>query len=167
MVSDTPKKCFVIMPYGEKSDTDGKLIPFDDVYEFIIKEVVEIRLKLECIRSDEITIAGWIHKDMLEHIVLDDVVIVDITTLNPNVFYELGVRHALRSSVTVLIRKKGTMIPFNIKGLRMIEYDLDIKSATKAKGEIESFIRNGLEQQRNDSVVYDVLPQLKVFLNSN
>ncbi len=162
MNSKKKRNCFVIMPFGEKIDVGGEVINFDDVYEFIIKDVVINRLKLDCIRSDEITKAGWIHKDMLEHIIQDDVVVVDITTLNPNVFYELGVRHALRQFVTVLIRKKATKIPFNIRGLRMIDYDLDIKNASKAKDDIENFVRRGLEQQNNDSIIYEVFPDLKL-----
>ena len=162
MNSKKKRNCFVIMPFGEKIDVGGEVINFDDVYEFIIKDVVINRLKLDCIRSDEITKAGWIHKDMLEHIIQDDVVVVDITTLNPNVFYELGVRHALRQFVTVLIRKKATKIPFNIRGLRMIDYDLDIKNASKAKDDIENFVRRGLEQKNNDSIIYEVFPDLKL-----
>lgn len=162
MGSQKKISCFVIMPFGEKTDVGGEVINFNDVYEYIIKDVVENRLKLNCIRSDEITEAGWIQRDMLEHIIQDDVVVVDITTLNPNVFYELGVRHALRQFVTVLIRKKGTKIPFNIRGLRMIEYDLDIKNASKAKDDIENFIRRGLEQKNNDSIIYEVFPDLKL-----
>ena len=63
-----------------------------------------------------------------------------------------------------MIRKKGTKNPFNIQGMRTIEYDLDIKSATKAKKEIEQFIRNGLAKQSNDSMVYQVFPGLRVSL---
>lgn len=163
MSTEGQKSCFIIMPFGEKPDIDGKVIPFDTVYKYIIKKVVEDRLDLKCIRSDEIAEAGLIHRDMLEHIIFDDVVIVDITTLNPNVFYELGVRHAIKRSVTVLIRKKGTEIPFNIKGLRIIEYDLDIEKATEAQYQIESFIRSGLEKKNNDSIVFEIFPNLKIF----
>jgi hypothetical protein len=63
-----------------------------------------------------------------------------------------------------MIRKKGPKNPFNIPGMRTIEYDLDIKSATKAKKEIEQFIRNGLAKQSNDSMVYQVFPGLRVSL---
>src|SRR6266481_5340549 len=105
MNASQQKTCFVIMPFGEKSDQAGAVIDFDEVYEYIIKKVVEDRLQLKAIRSDKITAAGWIHRDMIKHIAHADVVIVDITQLNPNVFYELGVRHALKSSVTILTRK--------------------------------------------------------------
>lgn len=155
------KTCFVIMPFGDKPDKDDQTIPFDDVYEYIIKDVVENRLELECIRADKIASAGWVHADMMEHILKDDVAIVDITTLNANVFYELGVRHALRRGVTILIRKKGTRPPFNISGFREIEYDLDVASARRAQEQIENFIRNGLKSPRADSLVYQVFPDLK------
>lgn len=156
--------CFVIMPFGEKPDIDGKLVDFDEIYDFIIKPVIENRLKMTCIRCDKIDNAGWIHKDMLEHIIFDDIVIVDITTLNPNVFYELGIRHALRPAITILIQKEGTTIPFNIRGLRIIDYDLSIGKANKAQDQIEKFIRNGIQNQQNDSIVYEVFPLLKVIL---
>lgn len=163
MGADERKTCFVIMPFGEKPDLDGEVIDFDMVYEYIIKEVVE-KLRLKCIRSDEVAKAGWVHSDMLSHILRDEVAIVDITTSNPNVFYELGVRHVLRPAVTILIRKKGTKLPFNISGFRVIDYDLDIRSAREAQKKIESFIRNGLKELSNDSLVYQVFPNLKMSL---
>jgi hypothetical protein len=160
-VANVPQTCFVIMPFGEKPDDEEQAINFDVVYDYIIREVAE-SIGLKVIRADKIQTPGWIHGDMLAHILSDDVAIVDITSLNPNVFYELGIRHALRKSVTIMIRKKGTKNPFNIQGMRTIEYDLDIKSATKAKKEIEQFIRNGLAKQSNDSMVYQVFPGLRV-----
>lgn len=163
MERDNQKLCFVIMPYGKRLDIgDQTEVNFDDVYEFIIKEVVQDRLQMQVIRSDKISNPGWIHRDMLEHIYSADVAIVDITTLNPNVFYELGVRHALRRSVTILIKRRRTNIPFNIQGQRIIQYDMDVKSAREAQKEIEEFIRNGLEKQHDDSTVYEVFPDLQV-----
>lgn len=154
---DQPKTCFVIMPFGEKTDVDGNVIDFDKIYQFIIKQAVEAA-ELHCIRCDEIEESGWIHGDMFEQLLEADVAIVDITSLNANVFYELGVRHALASSVTVLIRKKGTYAPFNIQGLRVIDYDpLDLSSVDKAKRQITSFIRNGLRHKLTDSPIHQVL----------
>jgi len=119
MSQEKAKTCFVIMPFGEKSDLDGKVIDFNKVYENFIKKTVE-NTGLNCVRCDEIEQAGWIHEDMFEYIFKSEVAIVDITTLNANVFYELGVRHTLRENVTILIRRKGTRIPFNLKGFRVI-----------------------------------------------
>lgn len=158
---EQPKTCFVIMPFGEKPDVDGQVIKFNDVYKYIIKPVAA-RIGLDVVRSDEIQTPGWIHGDMIQHIFSSDVAIVDITSLNPNVFYELGVRHTLRKAVTILIRKKGTKNPFNVQGMRTIEYDMDIASAAEAQEDIEKFIRNGLKKMNNDSMVYQILPTLRV-----
>lgn len=153
-------RCFIIMPFGEKQDVSGKTIDFDMVYDYLIKPAVEnIReFKINCFRSDEISEAGWIHSAMVEHIFGDEVAIVDLTTLNPNVFYELGARHALRKHVTVLIRHKGTNNPFNISGFRVINYDHEnLKSAEEAKQQIAEFVSNGLRLQNTDSLVHEVL----------
>ena len=152
------KRCFVIMPFGEKPDVDGKALDFDKVYKYLIRPPVE-SMDIECIRCDEISKPGWIHAEMIEHIYQDDVAVVDITTLNPNVFYELGVRQALRSSTTVLIRKKGTKLPFNIQGLNVIDYDPEDKESVKeTKRKIADFVRHGLQASKGDSLVHEVLP---------
>ena len=151
--------CFVIMPFGDKTDAKGETIPFDNVYEYIFKPVVEA-LGMECVRADKVAGAGWVHADMLGHIFRDEVAIVDLSALNANVFYELGVRHALRNNVTILLRKKGTKVPFNLSGFRVIEYDLDIKSADEAKKKLAQFIENGRKNKHNDSLVYQVFPTL-------
>jgi len=162
METAQPKRCFVIIPFGKKQDLGNQqVIDFDEVYEYIIKEVAE-KLGLEVIKCDEIQGAGWIHRDMLEHIYRDDVAIVDITTRNPNVFYELGVRHALRRSVTVLMKQKDTDIPFDIRGMRILDYDTTLRGSAAARQQLEEFIRNGLTKQHNDSLVYDIFPDLQV-----
>jgi O-acetyl-ADP-ribose deacetylase (regulator of RNase III) len=100
---------------------------------------------------------------MFKHIFESEVAVVDITLLNPNVFYELGIRHALNKHVTVLIRKEGTPSPFNIQGFQMLEYKLgDSENLESGKKKIGEFIKNGLASQSVDSPVYEVLDNLKV-----
>jgi len=100
---------------------------------------------------------------MFKHIFESEVAVVDITLLNPNVFYELGIRHALNKHVTVLIRKEGTPSPFNIQGFQMLEYKLgDPENLESGKKKIGEFIKNGLASQGVDSPVYEVLDNLKV-----
>jgi O-acetyl-ADP-ribose deacetylase (regulator of RNase III) len=153
----TAVTCFVIMPFGDKVDSDGKVIDFNKIYTYLIKNTVE-GLGITCVRCDEIAESGWIHAKMFEHIYQSDVAITDITSLNPNVLYELGVRHALAESVTVLLRRKGTAIPFNIQGFQVIEYDPeDIASVEEAKKKIVDFIKNGLKLKKKDSPVHEVL----------
>ncbi|MEM7217786.1 MAG: macro domain-containing protein [Pseudomonadota bacterium] len=180
----TRRKCFVIMPFGDKLNIDRSLIDafvtsaaqgvaidpslintidFDAVYDRIITKAVEAsKFDLEAIRCDEIPGAGSIHADMFTRIYQDDVVVVDISTLNANVFYELGVRHSLKRNVTVLIQRRGTVAPFNIRGFRVIEYD-ERADPMSAVAEIAHFIDEGLGRtDRNDSPVYLHLPEIEV-----
>jgi len=94
---------------------------------------------------------------MFEEILSARVALVDVSTLNPNVLYELGVRHALRPWATILIRRKGTSLPFNIQDVDVIEYDVDIRSAAKARKKISDSIQNGLALRRIDSPVHQHL----------
>jgi hypothetical protein len=162
-IYDPAKTCFVIMPFGEKKDANGDPINFEDSYYLIKKGIVGADLRP--IRSDEITQAGSIHRDMFAHILHDAAAVVDITSLNPNVFYELGIRHSMRRNVTVLVRKKGTKSPFNIAGLRLIEYDHDIKSADRAIEQISESLRIGLQSSQSDSQIHDLFPNLRVELS--
>jgi hypothetical protein len=65
------------------------------------------------IRADFVTQTGSITRDLLSRLYRSDAVLADLTDLNPNVFYELGVRHALRAG-TILIALKGTKPPFDV-----------------------------------------------------
>jgi len=150
--------CFVIMPFGEKKDPDGKAIDFDAIYKDIIKAGVESLRGMECVRCDEIDEAGVVQKQMLESIHQADAVVVDITTSNPNVFYELGVRHALADCVTVIIKREGTGIPFNIRSMKAIEYNPESpESVEKTRKKIAAYISNGLESRTVDSLVHSSL----------
>src|SRR5215510_1752521 len=107
------RTCFVIMPFRIKKDLERKdEIDFDKVYKEIIKPSVEglkdRGIRINCVRSDEIELDGLIHERMIAHIAEADVTVVDITTDNPNVFYELGIRHALLYRVPASIRRKGS-----------------------------------------------------------
>ena len=154
------KSCFVIMPYGKKSDADHSEIDFDYIYTEVIQEPVE-RAGLNCIRCDELEEAGSIHDDMFTYIASAEVAIVDITTLNPNVFYELGARHALKKSVTILLRKRGADLPFNISGMRVIEYPDEKGSYREIREKIQRFIENGLVNDETDSPIFPVLKRLQ------
>ncbi len=156
--------CFIIMPFGVKKDDSGEEVNFDMIYEHIIRQPIEEDLKINCIRSDKISQSGSIHKDMIESIVFARIAIVDISLLNPNVFYELGVRHALRKNITVIIRKKGTTIPFNLQGMRVIDYGTQIDDAKDAANKIRKAIEAGTKSTSSDSRVFDVFPHLNVTL---
>jgi MAP3K TRAFs-binding domain len=119
-----PPLCFVLMPFGKKTDAAGRVTNFDSVFKKIIAPAVE-QAGLEPIRADEEKIGGTIHKPMFERLMLCHYAVADITGANPNVFYELGIRHALRPSSTVILFVEGTVIPFDIALARGISYKTD------------------------------------------
>src|SRR5262249_27799043 len=84
--------CFVLMPFGTKTDAAGRVTNFDKVYQNIIMPAV-VQAGLEPVRADEEKIGGTIHKPMFERLMLCHYAVADITGANPNVFYELGIRH--------------------------------------------------------------------------
>jgi len=157
------KKCFVIMPFGKKKDIDGYEVDFDYVYHELIYKAVK-ELGVDCERCDEIIGTGSIHKKMFRGIFDADVSVVDITSLNPNVFYELGVRHALHKYVTLVIRRNSNLpIPFNINGLTILGYDIDSDDQLESsRKKIRALIQNGLDASSIDSIVHDTLDDLKV-----
>ena len=116
--------CFVLMPFGSKIDAAGRVTNFDSVYQNIIAPAV-VEAGLEPIRADEERIGGTIHKPMFERLMLCHYAVADITGANPNVFYELGIRHALRPRSTVIIFLEGTVLPFDIALVRGIGYRAD------------------------------------------
>lgn len=157
------KKCFVIMPFGKRDILDSKgtvveTIDFDHIYHELIKNTVE-ELGIECERCDEITEAGSIHKKMFRGIFDADIAVVDITSLNPNVFYELGIRHALRKFVTVVISKASDQpLPFNIRGLDITMYNMSSPDSIETtRKRIRDLIQNGLDKETIDSIVHDAL----------
>ena len=118
--------CFVIMPIGDQSFggdsvTEGEL---RQLYDDLIREaVLKARPNLEVLRADDIATPGDITTDIFERIADSDYVIADLTYPNPNVFYELGLRHATRSG-TILLRRQGAINPpFDVAVLRHIEYE--------------------------------------------
>ncbi len=116
--------CFVLMPFGRKSHGSGRLVDFDAVYEQILAPAAEAA-GMEVIRADQEQVGGTIHKPMYERLMLSDFAVADVTGANPNVYYELGIRHALRPRSTVMVFAEGTTLPFDVASQRGTPYHLD------------------------------------------
>ena len=122
---DTMKPfCFVLMPFGTKKDDVGRVIEFDAIYSQIISPAVN-DADMEPIRADEESVGGIIHKPLFERLLLCDYAVADLTTANPNVLYELGIRHGIRPHSTVLMFARGMRLPFDVTTLRGLRYNLD------------------------------------------
>lgn len=115
---------FVAMPFGRKSDTGaGWDIDFDDIYERAIKPAGDAT-DVEMVRADEERLGGFIHLPMYERLLLAEIAIVDLTLANPNVLYELGIRHSARPRTTILIYHAHSSLPFDVSPLRALPYIL-------------------------------------------
>ena len=117
-MSDKKEDCFVIMPI---SDCEGyNQGHFSRVYEDIIKPSV-FNADFNPVRGDEVSKTNLIQLDILNKLLEAPIAICDLSSRNPNVLFELGIRQAFDKAV-VLIQEKGTPKIFDINPLRYIEY---------------------------------------------
>jgi tetratricopeptide (TPR) repeat protein len=154
------------MPFGKKPDQARTCtIDFDRIYERGIRPAVS-RFPLDVIRADEERSGGVIHKPMFERLLLAEIAIVDVTTHNANVFYELGVRHAARPGSTIMVSAIGSALPFDIAMIRTVPYALEdgvlIDESAAAFADalairLESALRD-LERER-DSPLFQLIPK--------
>jgi hypothetical protein len=155
--------CFILLPFGTKPDASGALIDFDAVYtELIIPAVREA--ELEPLRADEENAGGIIHKPMFERLLLSEYAIVDLTTANANVFYELGVRHAVRPHSTTVLFAEGRRLPFDVSMIRALSYRLDEFSRPASPMRFQARLTELLEEAKNartDSPVFTLVSDWK------
>lgn len=159
------KLLFVAMPFGSKPDPNQRFeIDFDDIYERCIKPAAE-GADLDVIRADEETIGGIIHKPMYERLLLAEVVIADLTLANANVFYELGIRHAARPRSTILIFAKKSRLPFDVRPIRAIPYELDdagdlgVEVAEALRGTLAERLEEAKKSEAVDSPLFQLLDE--------
>jgi hypothetical protein len=153
-------RVFVIRPFEKKKDSSGKVLDFERVHDELIGPALEAS-NLSGATTGEIVDAGNIREDMFSLILEADLVICDITIHNANVFYELGIRHALRKKATILIKGETTAdgTPFDLLTDRYLSYDIDNPGATKKK--LVTMIKATLQSDREtDSPIFLMLPAL-------
>jgi len=127
------KNCFVIAPIGEPGTETRKRS--DIILKYVIGPATE-SCGYTTLRADQISEPGLITSQVIQHVVDDALLIADLTDRNPNVFYELAIRHALRRPLVQII-KKGEQIPFDVAGTRTIAVDHhDLESVEETKEEI-------------------------------
>jgi hypothetical protein len=119
-------ECFIVMPFGIKQfpDGSGRTYDFDKVYRVLIQRAVR-EVGMIPVRADERMGSALIHTEMFRDLRDRTVVLADLSLDNPNVFYELGIRHVMSSSGTVLICRRGSTLPFDVKLSKVLFYDFD------------------------------------------
>lgn len=131
------KLCFIIMPFTDK---------LNPIYDSIIKPVIK-DLKLECLRADEIFTSKPIIEDIWDNVKKARFLIADLTERNPNVFYELGLAHALNKEV-ILLTQDINDVPFDLRHFRIIVYQDSISGADKLKSTLKDFINEQINGKK-------------------
>jgi hypothetical protein len=133
------KICFVIAPIGDEGSEIRRRS--DQVLKHIIAPAAK-DCGYETIRADKISEPGIITSQVIQHLVDDALVIADLTGRNPNVFYELAIRHAVRKPVVQIIHT-GESIPFDVAASRTIHVDHhDLDSVARCRDELSQQIRS-------------------------
>jgi tetratricopeptide (TPR) repeat protein len=156
--------CFVLMPFGKKPDAAGMQIDFDAVYREIIRPAIE-DAEMEPIRADEEQTGGIIHKPMFERLLFCEYAVADLTTANANVFYELGIRHAMRPWSTVLLFSGTSRLPFDVAPLRALPYQLNADGTPVELDTARQALAQRLVEARNravDSPIFQLVEGLPV-----
>lgn len=140
------KVCFVVAPIGKEGSDQRRRS--DQVLKYVIRPVVEEK-DYRALRADEIADPGLITQQVVDHLLNAKLVIADLTGANPNVYYELAVRHGARKHFIQLIDSNETL-PFDVADQRTISFDYrDLDSVHVAKqrlgGQLEAIERGDLE----------------------
>ncbi|MET8565236.1 hypothetical protein ABZV75_33520 [Streptomyces flaveolus] len=144
--SEQPRRCFVVGPIGDPHAAHGS--PEREVYEHhlgIFEQVIAPACQkygISAVRADGIAHAGDINEQICRHVVESDLVVADVSGGNPNVMYELGLRH-ITGKPTIHIGEAG-QLPFDIASIRTIRYQRTRSHLAGARKEIESALEAGL-----------------------
>lgn len=149
---DNSLKAFIIMPFSSE---------FDMIFNDLIKPPLE-EIGYEVCRTDSILNQHNILKDIIRNIAEADLIIADLTSVNPNVFYELGIAHAMLVP-TVLLTQSLDDVPFDLKSYRVIVYSTTYFNAQ----ELPKRLKEIADKAKNDNLsfgnpVSDFLPKGRI-----
>ncbi len=166
-MGNNQKRCFVVMGFGVKTDyTTGRKLDLNKSYQYLIKPVLKERGWI-CVRADEIPNSGSIDLQMYLELLQADVVIADLSTLNANAIYELGIRHALRPFTTIIIAEDKLVYPFDLGHIAITKYthlgdSIDYGEAERFHGVLNTLLDAAIDQKPppKDSPVYTFISDL-------
>jgi hypothetical protein len=161
--SQWDKVCFYVTPIGEEESEQRK---HSDLF---LSHLIEPALEgfgLEVVRADRIGQAGMITSQVLEHLLRAKLVIADLSYHNPNVFYEMAIRHFTKLPI-IQIGRKADRLPFDVNQVRTVIIDTTdiytlVPKLTVYKAEIATLVRGALEGQTGSNPISVFFPGITV-----
>lgn len=143
VTAELEQECFFIAPIGAEGSEARQRS--DDVLQYIVVRAAA-ELGLQAIRADQIGVPGQINLQVLRHVLSAKAVVADLTGRNPNVFYELAVRHTAQLPVVLIAEEdERDNLPFDIANMRTIFFDhKSLASADRCRQEIVKQLREAL-----------------------
>lgn len=151
-------RCFLICPIGSKGSEIRSRS--DKVLKFIISPVAK-KLGFDVVRADKIPLPGIITDQIIKHLLDDELVIADLTDSNPNVFYELAIRHAARKPVVHIIQE-NERIPFDTAAMRTVEYSFDVGRIAHVKKELENQVSFALREPSQITTPFSISTDMRL-----
>ena len=152
------KKCFIITPIGKDATTTRRATEglIDAV---ILPALIDMGFNRKNVSvAHRISESGSINRQIITHIVEDDIAIVNLTEINPNVMYELAVRHAVAKPV-VIIAEHGTNLPFDIIDQRTVFYTNDMLGVVQLNEELKSAVEDALKFEEVDNPIIKIIQE--------
>lgn len=152
------KVCFVISPLGSSNSSTRRKA--DGLLKSVIKPVLK-ELDYDVIAPHEIDSPGSITKQVIQYLLEADMVIANLSELNPNVMYELAVRHAKRLPV-VSVCEKETNLPFDIAQERTLQYDDDMFGVDELKPSLKQMVIEAQKEENPDNPIYRTVNEINI-----
>lgn len=158
------KKCFIITPIGSSDSSIRRSA--DGLINTVLRPLLEEDFGFEdIVAAHEINASGSINNQIMKRVIYDDLVIANLTGVNPNVMYEIAVRHSSLKPI-IHICEKGTKLPFDIVDQRTLFYENDMQGVVELRLALANMVRETLRDDNFfDNPVYNAT-QSKILIES-
>jgi len=148
----TKRTCFVVTPIGIDGSSTRRAA--DGLVSAVIEPTLE-GLNFETIVAHRIDAPGSITRQVIEYLLNADLVVANLTELNPNVMYEVAVRHCVGLPIVVMA-EHGTKLPFDLSDERTVFFHNDMHGSVDVRPALSKAIQSALSLQEPDNPVFRV-----------